>query len=161
MIKRMDRWLWIVVPLGMMVACAVAPPSGEKSSVPIARPVARKDIPPAAMPSPAPAIVALLNNAESYEKAGAYEQSGAVLERALRLEPRNAMLWHRLARVRLKQGQWQNAVELAAKSNSLAGGDADLRSWNWAVIVQAKEQQGDKEGAAEARTHLSADSVAH
>jgi hypothetical protein len=64
------------------------------------------------------------------------------------------MLWHRLARVRLKQGQWQTAVDTAAKSNSLAGGNAELQAWNWAVIAEAKERQGDRLGAQDARTRV-------
>jgi predicted Zn-dependent protease len=91
------------------------------------------------------------------ERAGELEQAAATLERALRLEPRNAMLWHRLARLRLKQGQWRNAVDLAAKSNSLAGEDGNLQGWNWAVIAEAKERLGDAEGAAAARAHLGDD----
>lgn len=106
-----------------------------------------------------PAVVALLDSAGAKEQAGNLEQAGGTLERALRLEPRNAMLWHRLARVRLKQGQLQAAVDMAAKSNSLAGENADLRSWNWAVIAEAKEQQGDREGAAAARARVSGDAT--
>ena len=101
-----------------------------------------------------PAIVALLDNADAKEQAGSLDQAGAELERALRLAPRNAMLWHRLARVRLKQGQWQTAVDMAAKSNSLAVGDTGLQAWNWAVIAEAKEQQGDSKGAEAARARL-------
>ena len=104
-----------------------------------------------------PAVVALLDRAEARDRAGLYEQAAAALERALRLEPRNAMLWHRLARVRLNQGQWQDAVELAAKSNSLATGNPDLRGLNWAVIAEAKERQGDRQGAREARKRMEAE----
>lgn len=98
-----------------------------------------------------PAIVALLQTAEDQQLDGHYEQAAAALERALRLEPRNAMLWHRLAQVRLSQGQWGNAMDFAAKSNSLAGGQRDIQANNWLVIAQAKERQGDRDGARAAR----------
>jgi predicted Zn-dependent protease len=147
MTKRQISRLGIMVVLGLgLAACAVTPRSGEQGTAPY----------PGQESTGLgnPAIVALLDNADAQEKDGHLEQAGAALERALRLEPRNAMLWHRLARVRLKQGQLQMAVDMAAKSNSLAGGDVDLQSWNWALIAEAKEQQGDSKGAEAARAHL-------
>ena len=101
-------------------------------------------------------MIALLGSAQSLGQAGNYEQAAAALERALRLEPRNAMLWHRLAQVRLSQGQWRNAIDFAAKSNSLAGGERKLQASNWLVIAQAKERQGDREGAQAARARVEA-----
>ena len=103
-----------------------------------------------------PAVLALLESSLNLRQAGNYEQAAAMLERALRLEPRNAMLWHRLAQVRLSQGQWRNAIDLAAKSNSLAGGERDLQASNWLVIAQAKERQGDRFGAQAARARMEA-----
>jgi len=108
-----------------------------------------------------PAVIALLERAEEWEQAGFYEQAAAALERALRLEPRNAMLWNRLAGERLNQGQWQDAVELAAKSNTLATQDGDLRGRNWALIAEAKERLGDRQGAEEARSRMVSDGTVH
>lgn len=143
-----------------LVGCAVAPSSSQRGAVPASPPgaaTAQGEAGAVLNYSANPAVVALLERAASWELAGGYEQAAAVLERALRLEPRNAMLWHRLARVRLNQGQWQDAVELAAKSNALAAGDAGLRGQNWAVIAEAKERQGDRQGAWEARTRMEGD----
>ncbi|MGW8183786.1 MAG: tetratricopeptide repeat protein, partial [Burkholderiales bacterium] len=66
---------------------------------------------------------------------------------ALRLEPRNPRLWQELARVRLKQGEYAQAESLAARSNSWAGGDRQLRAENWRLIAQAREARGDAAGA--------------
>jgi tetratricopeptide (TPR) repeat protein len=150
-----DAWRWaLLLLLGMgLAACGVTPPADE----PAAGPSPQEEAPAVQGSAGAqanPAVVALLNSAGAKEQAGSYEQAAAALERALRLEPRNAMLWHRLARVRLKQGQWQTAVDTAAKSNSLAGGNAELQAWNWAVIAEAKERQGDRLGAQDARTRV-------
>lgn len=145
----------------LLAGCGTTPPANESpgaalpgAALPAAPP------PPVAAPAPAPAlssaVVALLDSAAVKERAGKFEQAAATLERALRLEPRNAMLWHRLARLRLKQGQWRNAVALATKSNSLAREKSDLEGWNWAVIAEAKERLGDAQGAAVARAHISA-----
>jgi len=100
-----------------------------------------------------PAVVALLDSASRQEKAGRLESAAATLERALRVDPRNAVLWHRLARVRLAQRQWQAAASFAAKSNSLAPAGTDLPRRNWSLIAQAREQMGDKAGAISARAN--------
>jgi predicted Zn-dependent protease len=73
------------------------------------------------------------------------------VERALRLEPHNPLLWHRLAKLRLQQGQFAQAVSLAAKSNSLAGENRRLQASNWDTIAQAQDKLGDAAAARAAR----------
>lgn len=86
---------------------------------------------PQTRPKPAasnnPAVVALLDKAHSQSAAGDLEQAGASLERALRIEPRNALLWQELARVRLDMGLYRQAESLAAKSNGFAAANRTLR----------------------------------
>jgi predicted negative regulator of RcsB-dependent stress response len=93
------------------------------------------------------AVVALLNKAQSQAAAGRMDAAGESLERAMRIEPRNAVLWQKLARIRLRQGQYRQAENLAAKSNMLAGADADLRAENWRLIGEARSRRGDSQGA--------------
>ena len=97
-----------------------------------------------------PAVVALLNTAQQQEQVGDHERAAASLERALDIEPENAWLWHRLARVRLQQGRLDQAASLAAKSNTLAGSDPRLSAENWGLIASVRQQQGDLAGAREA-----------
>jgi predicted Zn-dependent protease len=56
----------------------------------------------------------------------------------LRIEPRNPRLWQELARVRLQQGDYAQAQNLAARSNSYAGSDGALRAENARIIEQAR-----------------------
>lgn len=95
-------------------------------------------------------VVALLENAEARMESGDKASAAATLERALRLEPKNAMLWHRLGLVRLQQKNWQQAINLALKSNSLATRDYDLQSANWKLIAQANSRAGNKTAAKQA-----------
>jgi tetratricopeptide (TPR) repeat protein len=97
-----------------------------------------------------PAVIALLTEADRYAKAGRGDQAAASLERALRIEPRNAMLWHRLSVIRLQQGQWDQAITLARKSNTLSGQDYKLQSGNWEVIARGYEALGQGEKAKKA-----------
>jgi len=98
-------------------------------------------------PSRNAAVVSLLDAARSQSAAGKPDMAGASLERALRIEPQNPELWQELARVRLQQGQYREAENLAAKANILSGADMNLRAQNWQIIGQARTRLGDHQGA--------------
>lgn len=100
-------------------------------------------------------IIALLEDADNFASKGQSEKAAATIERALRIEPRNALLWHHLAIVRLQQQQWQQAIAMARKSNALAANKPKLKSENWAVIAIAYERLGNKQKANEARNKQS------
>ncbi|MHB8471555.1 MAG: tetratricopeptide repeat protein [Gammaproteobacteria bacterium] len=105
----------------------------------------------AAPPRPqSPAVVALLDNADRQAGSGNLDSAAAALERALRIEPRNASLWQRLADIRLRQKQPDQAESLALKSNTLAVGDAATQAGNWRIIAKARRSRGDAAGAAQA-----------
>jgi hypothetical protein len=100
-----------------------------------------------------PAVVALLDQAEQQANAGELEPAAASLERAIRIDPRNPVLWYHLATVRLSQGESSQAEQLAAKSNSLAAGNRTQQARNWRLIAQARREQNDTRGAAAAEQH--------
>ncbi|WP_019569856.1 tetratricopeptide repeat protein [Thioalkalivibrio sp. ALE11] len=83
-------------------------------------------------------------------------RAGQLLERALRIAPRDARLWQRLAAVRLEQRDFDQAERLAQRSLGMAAGDRALQRENWTVILQAREGRGDTQGAREAREALRA-----
>lgn len=147
-------------------------PEFEEENVALAAPAeTRPDPPPRpapkpAVPAPVPrpadlppaeitrdgnqAVVALLDSADKYVKGGQLDKAGAALERALRIEPRNAGIWHDLAQIRLHQGQYQQAESLASKSNNLAASNRALQSRNWKLISVARKAGGNAGGAEEA-----------
>ena len=94
-----------------------------------------------------PAVIALLDGAASYVGSGELDKAAGSLERALRIEPRNAGIWHDLGQIRLHQGQYQQAESIATKSNSLAGNDRGLKKRNWQLIAAARRAAGDPAGA--------------
>ncbi|HYM48449.1 MAG TPA: tetratricopeptide repeat protein, partial [Burkholderiaceae bacterium] len=93
------------------------------------------------------AVVALVDNARTDVEAGRFPNAVAALERALRIEPKNPRIWNQLARLRLKEGDYEQAEGLAARSNSWAGADNDLRAQNWQLISEARAARGDDAGA--------------
>lgn len=132
--------LWFFSPLDVMAEPAEAPAT-ESQPVPEVAPK---------KPHSA-AVESLVKQAKEQLDGGETEQAAALLERALRIEPRNSILWHNLAGVRLNQQDWQRAANLAAKSNTLAGDNKWLRVRNWVITARACEGMGDKECEQEAR----------
>ena len=104
----------------------------------------------AAVRSQPPAVVALLDQAEVQANAGELEPAAASLERAIRIDPRNPVLWYHLATVRLSQGESAQAEQLAVKSNSFAAGNRTQQARNWRLIAQARREQNNTGGAAAA-----------
>lgn len=102
-----------------------------------------------------PAIIDLLNTANEHSAAGRHDGAAAALERALKIEPADPGLWHRLARVRFDQGKPDLAEALAAKSNSLAAGDENLQAQNWRLIAKVRRKLGDASGADDAAARAS------
>ena len=94
-----------------------------------------------------PAIVALLNSASSHATVGQYDAASVSVERALQIEPDNAQVWHRLAKIRLAQGQLEEAASLAVRSNTLAGNNRVLLAENWRLIGIVRDRSGDAPGA--------------
>jgi tetratricopeptide (TPR) repeat protein len=146
--------LFFVAALLLLLAgCAGVPtqPSAT-SAIPEEQPAENVIVEP--MPKPVmsgnPAVLALLDRAQLDTEAGHSEAAGASLERGLRIEPRNAWLWHELAQLRLAQGRYTQAISLAKKSISFAGHDRRLLASDWRVIGNARVAQGDSSEAEQA-----------
>ncbi|MEZ5590345.1 MAG: tetratricopeptide repeat protein [Gammaproteobacteria bacterium] len=131
----------------------VPPPAPPVPVRPEPPPPAAQPAPPPAEPSLAPepegnkAVVALLDNAAEAVSSGNLDQAASALERALRIEPRNASIWHDLGQIRLHQRKFTQAESMAEKSNGLAGGNNALKARNWRLIAVARRAAGDTAGA--------------
>jgi cytochrome c-type biogenesis protein CcmH/NrfG len=84
------------------------------------------------------AVAGLMDTARADVAANRLGSAAATLERALRIEPRNPRLWHELARVRLRQGDYAQAESTAQRSNAWAGADSELRAANRRIIEDAR-----------------------
>ncbi len=160
-------WGWSgLLLLLLLTACASSPDSGapvEERQAPVSgqtphswpRTPAGTTAPgvlvrPLAAPAPAgddsenPAVKHLVYRAERQARSGDYGLSAASLERALEIAPGDAWLWHRLARVRLAEGDLDQARLLARKSAALAGGNPRLLAENRKLqrVIDAKTGAG-------------------
>jgi tetratricopeptide (TPR) repeat protein len=113
--------------------------------------------PPSAIPkaNAASSVTALLGTAQRLQETGDFDAAVATLERAVRIDSRNAQAWHQLANLRYQQKNWEQAAQLALKSNLFAGPDKALKARNWRLIADAKNLQGDSHAAESARQRAS------
>jgi hypothetical protein len=119
-----------------------APPPVRPAPLPEPESAAEPPAPslPAYSPRTGPAK-ALYLNAEQALTRGEREQAEMLIERALRIEPRNPHYWHTLARIKFAQGDYPQAIQLCRKSTSLAGGEPQLIELNNRLIRQAETQR--------------------
>jgi hypothetical protein len=128
----------------LVAGCATTPePSTPPGPAPAPAPEAQQlpAPPPERVPPPraeTTAVAGLMDSARADTAAGRLPNAAATHERALRIEPRNARLWHELALVRFRQRDYGQAESLAARSNTLAGNDSELRSANQRLIDDAR-----------------------
>lgn len=95
---------------------------------PVPPPLQRSPLPaepPLSLPSSSPAA-GLLAEVEEAMASGDLERAGAVCERALRIAPREGLLWLRMAEIRLRQQRLEEALGFAQRAESLAGGNMQL-----------------------------------
>ena len=97
------------------------------------------------------AVVSLMRKASDARAQGQLDLAASQLERAQRIEPRNYFVWSALAKVYLDQAQYDQAISVAGKSNSLARGNVYVELENWKTIARARQAQGDSIGALQAQ----------
>ena len=85
----------------------------------------------------------LYRDAEQAMQKGDYKRAEMLLERALRVEPKNGWYWHAMGRVKYEQGSYEQAIQFCLKSDNLAGRDPDLRRNNRLLLKKASSKTGD------------------
>lgn len=112
-------------PFGPSGPAPLPPPqrSGE-SAAGAASPSAPRDASPAGMGRQTnQAAAALLTESRAASEAGDHAAAAVTLERALAIDPNDALLWIELAEVRWRQGDREQAESLARKALTIAGDD--------------------------------------
>ena len=74
--------------------------------------------------------------------AGQPGQSEILLERALRIEPGNALYWHALGRAKYDMGDYAQAVQFCRKAESKLTGHPDLARQNRELLESAYYKLG-------------------
>lgn len=98
-----------------------------------------------------PAVGSLVMAANEESQGGNLDSAVSSIERAIRIEPRNATLYYKLALLRLQQSKPRLAEDLARKAALLSVSDTNLKKHSWLLVAKAREQQSNTEGADKAK----------
>lgn len=88
------------------------------------------------------AVSQLLQQADDLIARVKYTQAGDKLERLVRIEPKFAQAWSRLAWLALKNNDAKRSRQLAQRSNSFSRKNTDLKILNWQFILKSGESLG-------------------
>lgn len=128
-------WLALALTGSLLSGCGVQPISLPSPS----------PSPPLA-PDTQPATASLLHDAEQALRSGDALKAEGYLERAIRIEPQNPLLWHGLAQSKFQQDQYPQTIQMALKSNSCLPDRATEQS-NWLLMEKAYRALGDVQKA--------------
>lgn len=101
--------------------------------------------------STSPAVLALIKKARVNAINGELDKATSRLERAVRIEPTNATVWHYMAKLFLQQENYKQAAGYAAKSTSLSRKNKKLIIDNWRIIAHSRYRLGNIKGAKSAQ----------
>ncbi|WP_108123965.1 tetratricopeptide repeat protein [Saccharospirillum mangrovi] len=104
-----------------------------------------------AAPAPRSPVDQLRSEALAAQAAGDWDKAAGLLERALRLDSRDADLYAEIAEVRLGQGRFSDAEQIALRGLTVNTGNRERSARLWHAIAQARSGQGNLEGARQAR----------
>lgn len=175
---RFPKFAWLLLGVVILAGCATRPlppasppqqepqqPRGHATPLPseqapqVIQPTQpqtqRQKLPPSKPGEiSSSAVMSLLNSADTQVHSGNPSRAAAILQRALNIEPRNPFIYQRLAAVRLAQKQFQQAEELAYKSNSLASNNPFVQADNWLLIAESRRLRGDSTGQQQAMARV-------
>jgi hypothetical protein len=138
-----------------LAACVTAPPPRTPPSEPVpTEPEPTTPTPPPEQPSepppPAPVVPepvlgaasrALVDQARGHLQAKNYPLAASTLERALRIEPSNALLWIELGKVRQAEGNYVQAENMGRRAASLTRAPKASAA-AWRLIADALRARG-------------------
>jgi tetratricopeptide (TPR) repeat protein len=154
-----------------LTACAVPSPY-EKPAPPPEQPPpqtppaeTRPGEPPSTVPEPTPppapvvreptlgaASRALVSQAQTQMATKNYAVAASSIERALRIEPDNPLLWIELGKVRFAEGNYVQAENMARKAVSMSVNAPRAQASAWRLIADAYRARGKNIEAQEAQS---------
>jgi hypothetical protein len=158
--------------LALLSACSVpqpyrpAPPAPSVPQQPGSPPVVETqpaEMPPAVdVPEPLPVPVirepvlspasrALVGQAQTQLASKNFAVAASSLERALRIEPDNPLLWTELGKVRQAEGNFVQAENMGRKAVSMSTNAPKAQSAAWSLIAESLRARGKNPQAQEAQ----------
>jgi predicted Zn-dependent protease len=97
-----------------------------------------------------PATNALVAQAHTQAHGGNYAPAAATIERAMRIEPENPLLWIELGQIRMSEGNAAQGDGMGHKALALATGDPQAQASAWRLIAESLRARGRNQEAADA-----------
>ena len=88
--------------------------------------------------------------AHAQANGGNYPLAASTIERAMRIEPGNPLLWIELGQIRLNEGNASQADSMGRKALALSTGDPQAQASAWHLIGDSLRALGRNQEAAEA-----------
>ena len=157
-----------------LAACAVPPPyqpapqpqpapppsgSGPRTPAPTQPSVIEEEPPPEPVirePVLGPASRALVSQAQTQLASRNFAVAASSIERALRIDPGNPLLWIELGRIRQAEGNYVQAENMGRKAVSMATNAPRAQSSAWSLIAESYRARGRNEEAREAEMRAGA-----
>jgi hypothetical protein len=163
MVRKYRSLSGLIAPLSVLLLAGCATSSRNSPSPEVsARPPSSPDSPPPALPPavprPAPpprdirlspATQSLVAQAHTLAGRGDLPGASSTLDRALRIEPSNPLLWIEMGRIRLVEGDAHQAETCGRKAFALASGDQRALSGAGHLLADALRTQGRNQEASE------------
>jgi hypothetical protein len=99
---------------------------------------------------------ALASQAETQRKGKHFMQAAATLERALRIEPNNPLLWLAYGELRMDEGNYAQAENMGRKAVTSASGDPRTQSNAWRLIADSLKARDKNNEAQQAYARANA-----
>jgi hypothetical protein len=116
-----------------------APEDAIEAPAPVQIPKERPRTAPATL---SPASRSLVTQAQAQRKKGDLPGTTVSLERALRIEPNNPLLWIEMGRLRMDQGNFPQAENMGRKALSMSVGDERTQAAAWQLIGDSLKARG-------------------
>ena len=147
----------LVLLLGLLAACTSQQPAPVEE-----REVDRRVRAPAEQDSAGvqvyplqnPAVVQLTEQAGAAEAEGDFATAAVLLERALRIRPRDPQILQHMAEVQLQMQDYEQALSFAVRSYDIGPRVGEICARNWRTIAVAREYLEDASGAREAEQRV-------
>lgn len=110
-----------------------------EAPAPVQLPKERPRTPPAALN---PASRSLVNQAQAQRLKGDLPGATVSLERALRIEPTNPLLWIEMGKLRMDQRNYPQAENMGRKALSMSVGDDRTQAAAWQLIGESLRARG-------------------
>lgn len=127
---------------------APTPTAPVEEPTPVPVPVVRE-------PTLGTASRALVSQAQTQAASKNYAVAASSIERALRIEPDNPLLWIELGKVRQAEGNYQQAENMGRKAVSMAVNAPRAQSAAWSLVAESLRARGKTDQARQAQERAS------